>query len=152
MKNIFCVSDNGDLYTEQFDTREEANDFIDENFDDDDKYLVKVFEMTSSEHNGRLSLQDLFTNPESIEKAIQLSGEDEKLYKYLADASSAAGGEWIKKMYSDHFKFALLEGGYAYEEAFEEVKLMSFNEFLNYLRKEIDFAEDYDAALLKHNS
>ena len=148
-RRVYTVSVDGELQYESFASEQLASDFVSETYDDD-LYLVKVAEMTEKEFHGRLTLSSLFDSEtaKKIEDVIQKDDDPAELYRLIA---AAEGQEWILDQYAKHVKFALLDGGYASDEEFHDVKLKSFPDFLSQLRKDIDFADDYDAALAKHN-
>jgi hypothetical protein len=140
MKNIFCINDNGRLLNEIFDTVEEAKKEY-ESYIEDDQYLMSIHEMTELEFYGRISIGNIFSSSDAnkVDTAIQVSEQPELSYLQIAMASD----NWIGRLYADHFKFALIEGGYRTEDdfEFEFVELISFKEFLNKLRKRISQEE-----------
>jgi hypothetical protein len=138
MKNIFCINNNGHLLNETFETYDEANIKF-ESYDEDDHYLMSINEMTEFEFYGRLSIGELFNSSDAneVDTEIQDSEQPELLYRQIAMASD----NWIGRLYADHFKFAITEGGYRTEDDFELVELIPFKEFLNKLRKRISQEE-----------
>jgi hypothetical protein len=138
MKNIFCINDNGRLLNEIFDTVEEAKKEY-ESYVEDDQYLMSIHEMTELEFYGRISIGNIFSSSDAnkVDTAIQVSEQPELSCLQIAMASD----NWIGRLYADHFKFALIEGGYRTEDDFEFVELISFKEFLNKLRKRISQEE-----------
>jgi hypothetical protein len=152
MNEIYCIYDKSTAsFLEYcFETEKEAQDEIC-SYEDEDAYLMSIFKMTENEFVARSSLCHLYSNEEAkfIEETIEKHDNKNWIYEQLA-SSLDTSQEWITKKYSEHFKFALQKGGYATEEDFYAVELMSFKEFLNYLRKQIDFADDYDAACKKY--
>lgn len=122
-------------------------------YDDEEAYLMKAVQMSESEHKGRWFLNYLYASDDAraLDKHIQAQDNKDYLYQQIsATTDCTSSTEWIAKLYAEHFKKALLEGGVATEEDFQEINLMPFKNFLNHLRKEIDFVDNYAEALAKH--
>lgn len=129
----------GNFLEGSFASKEEAEECIEEC--GEKGYLMKAVKMTETEHKGRWVLNYFFDTEEAkeLDKKIQESDEKEWLYKQIAGTGCLPSHlYWLGDQYAGHFKFTLLEGGYASEEDFHEVKLISFREFLGKIIKDIE--------------
>lgn len=144
MKKIFCIYDKsaGEFLNGIYEEKKEAIDEI-ASYDDDDAYLLEVYEMEESEYFGRVMLSQLYTTEEArdIDSAIQEQEIDQREWLYKQISNAGNGEEWMAALYAPHFKLSILHGGYATDEDFYEVKTKSFKEFLDDLRKKIDSVE-----------
>ena len=114
--------------------------------------------MLPSEFVGRYALNELYSVEDArrLDAAIQDDLLDKTSIWLYEQLGFCLGGcqKWIGAMYAAHFKEILLnEGEYAgYEgENYIDTPLLSFQGFLDYLRVQIDYAEDYDKARAKHS-
>lgn len=148
----------GVFLAKEFETAESAAEEI-ELFNDEDAYLMQVIKMHPTEFLGRYAMCYLYSNKyvERLEKAIQEDLFDKTPFWYYEQIGMCLScQEWIGEKYASHFKEALLnEGGGVYED-YEgdgnDTRLKSFKEYLDKLRMDIDYAEDYDTAFAKYNN
>lgn len=151
MNTVYVINNNGELLPDFFESNLEAEEYI-TGCDDEDQYLMSVVKMTEIEFYGLLTIQNFFDNESErvdLKKAIDESGNSNFIYTQLAVIVS---DNWVNDRYLQHVKFSLLSGGYITgEDSFESVDMLTFNDYCDKLRKEIDFAQDYDSALKKYS-
>ena len=145
MSDVICVSDNGSLVSEEFSSVPDAQKFIDGHCEED-QYLMKIHSMDRDLFLGRLALSRLFSSSDAIdiEKSIQSEDDPAEVYRQLALITSDS---WVYQKYADDVKCYFIHGP---QDVENDWKFKGFVEYLTQLRKDIDFAEDYDKAFDKH--
>jgi hypothetical protein len=152
MNEVYCIYDKstGEFLDFCFKTESEAQKEI-SSYDDEDAYLMQIVKMAEDEFCGMSVISDFYScaDAELIREAIEKRDEIEptQTKKWLYEQISRCGltSSFITKEYAEHFKSALLEPFWSTggdEPDLMENKLMSFKEFLNFLRKEMDYLEN----------
>jgi hypothetical protein len=141
INEFYAINDNGTLltYAGKFETAQQAQDYIDALDESDDPYLMKVVCLSSDnefDFIACLEYSDAYSDDEKEELLRVLISEDnprdfttdekEFIFSQYLDSGTV---EFLEAEYERHFFVAVVHGGYASEEDFDEVKLQPYREW-----------------------